>query len=137
MQIHWVERTADSRLDTTRRPPKFVAKMATKQIREFHHRGQGVLREFYLVKNRPEVLGKLREAGYYFDGFWYERPVSPERYYEKVNFPEKRCPVATEVAAEIINFPTYYSKKELESAMKIIQPYLIDGKAKDEKGGQK
>ena len=68
----------------------------------------------------------LKKSGFYFDGFWYEKPVSPERYYSKVNFPEVECPVATEVAAQIINFPTYYKKSELEKAVKNIKPYLIE-----------
>ena len=66
----------------------------------------------------------MQEKGYYFGGFWYEKPVSPERYYKKVHFPEDECPIATEVAAKIINFPTYYSKKDLELARKIIAEYM-------------
>lgn len=124
LKIHFVERSADARLDLKRRPPKFIAKIALKQIRGFHHRGQGALRDFYLVKNREKVLEKLREAGYYFDGFWYEKPVSPTRCYKEVHFPEKKCPVAVEVSKKIINFPKYYSKKDLTPALRIIEPYL-------------
>lgn len=125
LAIRFVERSADSELDLKRRPPKFVTKIALKQIKDFHHRGQGVIRDFYLVKDRDEVLKKLRVAGYFFDSFWYEKPVSPSRYYKEVKFPEQKCPVAVEVSKEIINFPRYYSAKELEPALKIIKPYLI------------
>ena len=124
---HLVERSADSKLDITRRPPKFVARIALRQISAFHHRGQGTIRDFYLVQNRDEVLKKLREAGYYFDSFWYEKPISPARYYKEVHFPEKKCPVAVEVSKKIINFPKYYSKKDLVPALKIIEPYLERG----------
>ena len=98
--------------------------MALRQLKKLNSRGEKPLREFYLVNNREEVLSKLRKAGYFFDGFWYERPVSPERYYKKVNFPEEACPVATEVAKRIVNLPTYYNKKELAKAREIIKEYL-------------
>ena len=90
--------------------------------------GEPLLREFCLVNNRGELLKKLRENGYYFDGFWYEKPVSPARYYKKVHFPEKECPVATEVAGKIINIPTYYGKNDLKKARKIIDEYIEENK---------
>ena len=124
IKLHLVEKSADSKLDTTRRLAKFQAKMAVRQLEN----PQGNLREFYLVKDREKVLLKLREAGYFFDSFWYEKPVSPERYYEKVGFDEKKYPVAVEVAQHIINVPTYYEKKDLEKARKIIQANLMGGK---------
>lgn len=125
IKIHWVERSADNKLNLIRRPSKFQARLALPQFKKFRHRGEGKLREFYLVKNRTEVLKKLRDNGYFFDAFWYEKPVSPERYYKDLKFPEKTCPVAVKITKEIINFPNYYTKEELAPAMEIIKPYLI------------
>ena len=122
MKLHMIERSADNKLDLSVKPSKFEAKQALKQFEEL--KGAQPLREFYLVNNRGEVLEKLRKAGYYFDSFWYEKPVSPVRYYNKVHFNEEACPVATEVAERIINIPTYYEKEELEKAKKIIKEYL-------------
>ena len=122
--IHWVEKSADNRLDLSRRPANFEAKLALKQMKKFSRRGEPPLREFYLVNDRGVVLEKLRKAGYYFDGLWYERPVSPMRYYRRVHFPENECPVAVEVSEKIVNFPTYYSKSELLKARKIVEEYL-------------
>lgn len=127
IKIHWVERSADNSLDLIRKPAKFQARLAKEQFKKFHKRGEGTLRDFYLVKNRKLVLDKLRAEGYYFDGFWYEKPISPKRYYKEVDFPEKNCPMAVKVAREIINFPKYYSESELKKAYKIIEPYLIGG----------
>lgn len=124
VKIHWVEKSADNKLDLECKIAKFEAKLALKQLKNLKKTGEKPLREFYLVRDRVEVLKKLQEKGYYFGGFWYEKPVSPERYYRKVHFPEDKCPVATEVAAKIINFPTYYSKKDLEPARKIIEEYM-------------
>lgn len=126
LATHLVEKSADSRLDIRRKPPKFIAKMAIQQIKSFHHRGQPAIREFCLVKNRTEVLSELRKAGYFFDALWYEKPVSPERYYKNLKFPEKQCPVAVEVASKIINLPKYYKSKDLNAAMSIIKPYLVE-----------
>ena len=128
IKIHWVEKSADNHLSLNRRMAKFQTKLALLEFKKFHKRGEGVLRDFYLVKNRKEVLSKLRAAGYFFDGFWYEKPVSPERYYKEVDFPEKNCPNAVKVAKEIINFPRYYSEEDLAEAHKIIKPYLIGGR---------
>ena len=124
IKIHWVEKSADNKLDLERKISQFEAKMALKQLREMKKSSAGVLREFYLVNHRDEVIKKLKKAGFYFDGFWYERPVSPERYYKKVHFPEENCPVAVEVSQKIINFPTFYTKAELEPARKIVEKYL-------------
>ena len=125
IKIHFVERSADNKLDFERRLSKFQAKLALEQFKKFHHRGEGKLREFYLVKNREKVLAKLRKNGYFFDAFWYEKPVSPARYYKEVKFPEKTCPNSVKLTKEIINFPLYYTPEELTAAHEIVKPYLI------------
>lgn len=124
VKIHWVEKSADNKLDLERKIAKFEAKLALKQLKELKKSGEAPIREFCLVRDRAELLKKLQARGYYFGGFWYERPVSPERYYKRVHFPEDKCPVATEVAKKIINLPTYYNKKDLEPARKIIAKYM-------------
>ncbi len=123
VKIHFVERSADNRLDMTQRISKFEAKLALRQFKGLKKTGELPIRGFNLVRDRSEVLAKLRKAGYYFDGLWYEKPVSPERYYKKVHFPEAKCPVAVEVAEQIVNTPCYYSKKDLIGANKIISEY--------------
>ncbi len=125
LKIGWVKKSADAEVDFTNSTlSDFQAKMALSKLKDRHEIGEKPLREFYLVRYRDEVLKKLRKAGYYFDAFWYERPVSPERYYKKVHFPEDKCPVAVEVSQKIVNIPTYYSKKALEKAHKIVKEYL-------------
>ena len=119
---HQVQKSADNKLETNRKISKFEAKLALRQLQEL--KDGGPIRNFFLVKNREEVLKKLREAGYYFDGFWYEKPVSPARYYEKVGFPEELCPVAVEVTNKIINVPTFYTEEQLAPALKIINKYV-------------
>lgn len=123
LALHFVERTADSRLDFRRRLSKFEAKMALRELRELPTEGRESLREFLFVSKRKEVLERLRAAGYFFDGLWYEKPVAPERYYKNVQFPEKNCPVAVKVAKKIINLPKYYSEEDLLRAREIIEPY--------------
>ena len=127
IKTHFVERSADNKLDITRKPANFEAKLALSQLKNLRRTGAKPLRDFYLVRNRSEVLEKLKKHGYYFDSFWYEKPVSPVRYYEKVHFDEAACPVATEVARKIVNLPNYYSKKDLLKAREIIEENLEEG----------
>ncbi len=123
LKLHFVQRSADNKLDIRRRPNHFEAKRAYHQFKKLS--GKKPIRTFYLVHDRDEVLKKLREAGYFFDGFWYEKPISPMRYYKKVRFPEKDCPNAVEASNTIVNLPNYYKKSELEGAIKIIKEYQI------------
>ncbi len=124
LALHWVQKSADNKLETNRKISKFEAKRALRQMELLNKAGEDNIRDFYLVRDRDKLLQELAEAGYYFSGFWYEKPVSPERYYEKVKFPEADCPVAVEVANKIINVPKYYNKEELAPAMKIIEKYV-------------
>ena len=125
LAMHWVERSADNKLDLTRRISEFEARLALRQFRELKKSGEPPLREFCYVNNREETLRELASAGYYFGGFWYERPVSPERYYKKVHFPEEKCPNAVWAAEHIVNLPNYYSKKDLAEARKIIKKHEV------------
>ena len=128
VKIHWVEKSADNRLSLDERPSKFEARLALEQLRDLRRTGEPTLREFCFVRNREELLKKLQKKGYYFSGFWYEKPVSPVRYYGKVHFPEKECPNAVYVAKHIINIPNYYTRKNLNPALKIINEYREEGK---------
>ncbi len=125
LKLKWVVKSADAKIDYKNKTlSNFQAKMALVQLKNRQKNNHAPIREFYLVKERDTVLQKLKKAGYFFDGFWYERPVSPERYYKKVHFPEEKCPIAVEVSQKIINFPTHYKKNELELARHIIKDYL-------------
>jgi dTDP-4-amino-4,6-dideoxygalactose transaminase len=124
LALHFVEKSADNRLDLSRRPTRFEAKIALSQFKKLKRSNTRRLRDFYLVDDRETVLKELREAGYFFDGFWYERPVSPKRYYKKVHFNEKACPVSVVVSKQIVNLPNYYSESELAIARMIIEKYL-------------
>lgn len=124
LKLRLIERSADNKLDLRRRPTHATAKLALKQLKN-PARFKYPLRQFALVKDRNLVLEKLRAQGFFFDGFWYEKPVSPARYYKKVHFPEKSCPIATKVANHIVNLPTYYPKKSLKPAEKIIKEHQL------------
>lgn len=124
VKIHWVEKSADNKLDTQRKPSKFEARLALRQFDRLRRNGEPPIRDFYLVNDRAMVLKELQKKGYYFGGFWYERPVSPERYYGKVKFPENDCPNAVFVAEHIINVPIYYPRKDLKTALNIIKKHL-------------
>lgn len=125
VKIHWVEKSADNRLDLKRRISKFEAKLALAQFEHLKRAGEPPIREFAFVEDRDEVLKELARAGYYFDGLWYKQPVSPERYYKKVHFPEGECPNAVYVAEHIVNLPTYYARSDLKQAHEIIKKHKV------------
>ncbi len=129
VKIHWVEKSADNELDLDRKISKFEAKLALEQFKKLNKSGERPLRGFYLVEDRELVLKELMKSGYYFSGFWYEKPVSPERYYKKVHFPEEECPNAVYVSRHIINLPNHYTKKELAPAVKIISQHVVREKS--------
>lgn len=128
IKIHFVERSADNKLDLARRPSKFEAKLALMQIKGLSRVGEKPLREFCFVRDRKKLLKELSQAGYFFNGFWYETPVSPERYYKKTNFNEKDCPNSVYASKHIINMPKYYKRRQLAPARKIIEKYLEEKK---------
>lgn len=127
--LHFVEKSADNKLDIERRPAYFEDKLALRQLKKLRPSNTRKLRIFYLVQDREAVLAKLKATGYYFGGFWYEKPISPERYYKKVHFDEKACPVSMEVSKHIVNLPNYYTEKELEKAKEIIEQNPYEGNA--------
>lgn len=123
LKIHFVQRSADAECDIERGLRGWQAKLALEQFKKLPKKGRKPLREFVLVNNREELLAKLHNLGYFFDGFWYEKPVSPERYYKKVKFPEEECPNAVLVGKKIINIPTHYKKTDLKEAWRLIREY--------------
>lgn len=120
IKTHQVERSANSKLEINRRPPHFVAKTALKQFKKLPKNRQPI-RKFMLVENRDEILKKLKEHGYNFDGPWFETPIAPARFYKKANFPENECKNAVEFAKKVINLPTHYKQEDLKPALKLIE----------------
>lgn len=130
VKTRMIERSADAKLDTTVRITYWQAQLALKQLRQMPRRGRGRLRDFYLVRDRNELLKKLETIGVFLSDIWYDIPVAPARYFNQTDFHTESCPVATEVSSCIINIPTFYKASELKPAMKMISEYLIeDGEA--------
>lgn len=121
IRLHFIERAVDAKLSISRRPAHWQAKLIYRQLQNIKQVGAKPVRTHFLVNNRMAVLDKLEQAGYHFREVWYDVPVSPVRYYQQVHFDESACPVATEIAAHIVNLPTYYPAPELNRAIKIIE----------------
>ena len=134
LRLKLVEKSADNHVDFKHKMANFEAKLALAQFKTIQkNTGKKLLenqkdtpvnrplRTFFLVENRDKILKELKKTGYYFDAFWYETPISPKRYFKKSGFDIKQCPVAAKVSEHILNFPNYYSKKELAAAYKIIE----------------
>jgi dTDP-4-amino-4,6-dideoxygalactose transaminase len=74
-----------------------------------------------LVHERSALIRQLRRFGYYLDDIWYDVPVSPQRHYHQVHFPEADCPVATRIASQLINLPTDIPLEALAGAVQLIR----------------
>ena len=124
VKTHQVQRSADAEVDPQVRLPHWQAKLVLTQLQMLDVLpavAQAPLRQFYLVEDREEVLDKLERARCYVRELWYETPIAPKRYYARQKFPEAECPVAVQVAAQIVNLPTYYDEEQLKPALAIIQ----------------
>lgn len=126
LKLHFIERSADAKLNIRIRLTYWQAKLALQQFAALSPKGRKPIREHLLVENRDKLLEELSKHGYHFDEFWYEKPVSPARYYQKVHFPEQECPNSVIVSQKIINIPTYYTEEELAPALKIIREHQGD-----------
>ena len=128
LKLHWIERSADTKLleDTT--IANWQAKLALKQ---FNSLKNAPLREFFVVDDRESCLKELKKHGARLEEFWYEVPVAPKRYYKQVNFPEKDCPNAVFFASHVVNLPTWYEsprkKRQVAVAKKIIKSHELKG----------
>ncbi len=123
IRLRLIERAVDAKLDLSRRPAHWQARCILRQFEKIDQSGVMPIRTHRFVKNRTKLINLLDQNGYNFREVWYDVPVSPIRYYRQVHFPEAECPVATAVAAKIINLPTYYPADKLARAFSIIERY--------------
>lgn len=121
LKLHFIERSADAELNLDTKLTDWQAKLALQQLQKLP---QTPLREHQLVPEREKLLAKLEKSGYYLREIWYDTPVSPARYAEEANFPEKACPHTVQVAAQIINLPTWYSEEELAPVRRMIAEHI-------------
>jgi len=129
LKTHQIKRSADADLDLKVRLTYWQAKLALRQLESLPE-NRPPIREFYLVDDREIVLNELEREGFVMNDTWYDIPVSPERYYKKVKYPEAECPIAVETAKHIVNLPTHYPRTALQPARKIIEKHELKGDKK-------
>jgi len=110
LKLKWIQKSADAELNLDTRLTHWQAKLASRQL---DHLPSTPLREHKLISHRDELLKVLKVKGYYLDEIWYDTPVSPARYTAEAKFPESECPNTVKIAAEIINYPSWYSAEQL------------------------
>ena len=125
LKLHFIKRSADAELEPLDRITYWQAKLALRQLKSIPHSGKKPIREPFFVEDREYLLKELEKGGFVFDDIWYSCPVSPARYYRRVNFPEDECPKAVWAAKHLMNLPTWYPKKDLKPARKLLERYLV------------
>ena len=126
LKLKWIERSADTKLRETYTISTWQASLALKQLKKLKPMP---LREYILVRNKEEVLDRLRAEGFHLEESWYEVPISPIRYFKSTNFPIENCPNAVFFANHVLNLPTWYKdkkhKKEIEKLKTFLKDYKI------------
>lgn len=126
LKLKWIQKSADAELNLDTRLTYWQAKLASQQLDELP---RTPLRGHTFVREREKLLKALRLKGYYFDEIWYDTPVSPERYAKEAGFPESECPNTVKVAAEIINYPSWYSDAQLAPVKDFVQQWQEGGRS--------
>ncbi|MCL1839539.1 DegT/DnrJ/EryC1/StrS family aminotransferase [Candidatus Saccharibacteria bacterium] len=134
-----IVRSAEGDVNPRLRPAHWQAKLALRQLRELNQTAKiraqfaaqygypktsSIIRIPFLVSGRSVLLKTLQTHGIHLNDSWYDIPVSPKRYYHKVDFPEKSCPVASRVASQMLNLPLL-PKNKLKPALEIIQKAIL------------
>jgi methicillin resistance protein len=127
LKLSFIQRSADAELDFECRLSFWQSRYLLKKLQK-NQNYHSILRYPLLLKDRNNVLAKLKRAGFFFDDIWYDSPVAPKRYFSESNFNEDDCPIATLVAKHLINLPTNYSFLQLKKAWQIIAPQLVEVK---------
>ena len=133
IKLKLVVRSADGAVKVNERLPYWQAKLALLQVEQLSHitkrrqdnarlyiqnlkselipalsnEGVAPIRVPLVVKNRKDIISHLKNNGVQVNDIWYDVPVSPERFYNKVNYPEADNPTAVRVAGSLINLPTH------------------------------
>lgn len=128
-----VYRSADGEVDETMCLPHWQAKLAHRQVvsltttavrrrqkaqqycaelREMTpgslgQPGEVPVRAPLLVDNRDEVVKHLAAHGIQVNDIWYDVPVSPQRFYDRITYPVDECPNAVQIASRLLNLPTH------------------------------
>ena len=144
IRLKFVVRSADGRVDTSIGMPKWQTQLALRQLHELDsmvdirrqkasiytkalvgrvpkmalQTGASLIRVPLFVANRDEVVDALARKGIFVADVWYDVPVSPVRFYERIEYPETNCPVAVQVSSRLLNLPTH--RRVSEDDMRII-----------------
>ena len=125
VKIGLVQKSADGEVNFGKKMSFWQAKLLMRKVRKREFFLVRAMRRFYFVREREKVLDELIKVGFYGPDFWYEKPVSPERYYVNVNFPEENCPIAVKVAKHIINLPMDLDISEIGKFEEVIKKYEV------------
>ncbi len=120
LKFKWIQKSADAELSLNTRLTHWQAKLAGRQLESLP---STPLRGYAFVQKRDELLKILKSKGYFLDEIWYDTPVSPARYAKEAAFPESECPNTVKVAAEIINYPSWYSAEQLAPVKEIVHKW--------------
>lgn len=133
IKLGLVRRSADGEVDETVCLPHWQAKLAYQQVVSLTttavkrrqkaqtygmylkdlspagmgQAGEAPVRVPLLVDSRDTVITYLATRGIQVNDIWYDVPVSPQRLYDRVEYPVDECLNAVRVASRLVNLPTH------------------------------
>ena len=132
IKVGLVVRSADGDVDETATLPHWQAKLACDQVNSLttiavrrrqkaqeyaklieglpsgmRQTGEAPVRVPLIVGNRDDVVQHLAARGVQANDIWYDVPVSPQRFYDRVDYPVNECPNAVRIAEQLVNLPTH------------------------------
>jgi dTDP-4-amino-4,6-dideoxygalactose transaminase len=79
-----------------------------------------------LVKNRDEVIKKLKTKGVFVSDTWYKKVVDGGKFGGRSQYKKGTCMRAEAVSGKILNLPThrYVDEKTADKIAKIVRSYV-------------
>lgn len=133
IRLKLVVRSADGEVDIHQSMPGWQARLAQRQVLELDQAvaarraklqlyaellrdampsaaeqpGTSSARVPLLVDTPHDIIRALSHRGIHVEDVWYDVPVSPQRFFDRVVYPDVECPMAVQLSARLVNLPTH------------------------------
>lgn len=69
------------------------------------------------VKDREQLIARLKRRGMYVSDIWYDAPIAPKKYAGRLAYQKGTCPNAEFAAEHILNLPTHINVSARAASM--------------------
>lgn len=98
-----------------------ISKYYQDKLKQSKQSSDAYLRYPFLSENRDQIYKKLKKNGV-IAGLWYNQVIAPEGVKLKaMQYKVGSCPNAEKLSKQILNLPTFVTKKQAQHIVKLIQ----------------